>query len=704
MSGIIERMAMGWGRAVGAYRWGVSQVMERGIGQDAALARSANRLFMPGGIPADPRTPSDEQRYETSDDVYAAVGLLADCASMIPWQVTVRGEEVEDHDALALLQIGNSAQGGIDFWTRTWSWLWLLGECFIVIERDNPVAPAMPNALWATSGRYWRVKPGTGDRYIDEYRFVPPGKAEDHAIVYDPLDVIPLISFNPRDPLRGMSPLSPLRLGLDAEREAKSANRDLFRNGPMIDAVISPADGTTLTQQQREQFKDELDQKFVATGRRHRPLVPPIGVRVDQVALTPRDAEFLGLDKLTTYDVAKAYRIPPMFLGLLDHATLRNFETGYRALWELAVFPVLRRAGATLTITLGRQFGEDLVIQPHPEVMKEKLQDEKAIADTMGVLVRSGYDRLAVAQMMLGDHIDETFVSDLVPVVLQDPDQAGAANGFRTAFVPDQANNRRRAYSRAASSQPRDELLAARAVVESAAERDIRDGLQAQADRVTEALRGVWSTRDAAGDMTAVVFPEWTDDPMADALAGVLANGVDAGAEATSVVYGITVDYNAVSDESRSFAAEHVGREVRHVNDTTRGYIQQAIADGLAAQDNLKQIEARIVEAFGLAGEDDELNRYRNRARTIAETEVAASYNHGSNHAIEAAGLRREWLWSGLAKDTRHDDIDGQTRGAGEAFDVHGYSARYPGDPVLPAGERINCKCSLGVAEEDDDA
>ena len=39
--------------------------------------------------------------------------------------------------------------------------------------------------------------------------------------------------------------------------------------------------------------------------------------------------------------------------------------------------------------------------------------------------------------------------------------------------------------------------------------------------------------------------------------------------------------------------------------------------------------------------------------------------------------------------------LNGQQRPMGEAFDAGGIPIRYPGDPMAPIEETINCRCAL---------
>ena len=75
---------------------------------------------------------------------------------------------------------------------------------------------------------------------------------------------------------------------------------------------------------------------------------------------------------------------------------------------------------------------------------------------------------------------------------------------------------------------------------------------------------------------------------------------------------------------------------------------------------------------------------------------------HNQTEAVKATdafkkGLRfKQWI---TQQDERvrvsHKVLDGQTIPVDEDFNVSGNSASYPGDPRLPIGEKINCRCKL---------
>lgn len=334
--------------------------------------------------PVDPLALDYETCYARCDDVYAAVSLLADNAAQVPFTVRVGERPAPDHPLARLLAELNPFQGAGEFWARAYAYLWLTGECYLLAQRGAAGAPA---ELWAFSGRC--LEPVADPRlYLSHYRFRPPGDGGQPLRV-ERADVTPLLLFHPQRPLRGLSPLSALRLGLATELHAKRANHDLFERGLMTDVAIT---FDFATDEQRQRTREALRAAHVGDGRRHGFLMLERSTSIEPLALTPRDAEFLELDRLTTRDVAKAYRIPPMFLAQLDHATLRNYETAYRALWELAILPRVNQVAAALSEHLARWWGPEVRVVPETSGIAALRAGDSERATTYRELVGAGLD------------------------------------------------------------------------------------------------------------------------------------------------------------------------------------------------------------------------------------------------------------------------------------------------------------------------
>jgi HK97 family phage portal protein len=84
-----------------------------------------------------------------------------------------------------------------------------------------------------------------------------------------------------------------------------------------------------------------------------RPLLLDGGMRWQAMSLTPAEMDFVGLKAAAAREIALAFGVPPMLLGLPGDATYANYREANRALWRLTVLPMAERILAGLSEGLG---------------------------------------------------------------------------------------------------------------------------------------------------------------------------------------------------------------------------------------------------------------------------------------------------------------------------------------------------------------
>lgn len=142
----------------------------------------------------------------------------------------------------------------------------------------------------------------------------------------------------------------------------------------------------------------------------------------------------------------------------------------------------------------------------------------------------------------------------------------------------------------------------------------------------------------------------------------------------------------------RAFITGEGAAAVKGITERTRKIVRSVLNEAAAAGDGIevaaRKLRQRVAE---LAPK---------RARVIARTELVSASNYGSLLGAQATGVRLEKFWI-ATKDGRtridHANADGQGAPLQDGFfQVGGHPCRYPGDPLLPAGERANCRCAVG--------
>ena len=127
------------------------------------------------------------------------------------------------------------------------------------------------------------------------------------------------------------------------------------------------------------------------------------------------------------------------------------------------------------------------------------------------------------------------------------------------------------------------------------------------------------------------------------------------------------------------------------------------ITDGTNAGETRDQIAARVDKVLSYTGSE----RWPNRAKVIAQTEVNRAYGAGTMAAgLEQARVTGRQLtkrWD-TKDDNRvrspHQQVDGATVPIWAPFYVGDVPMMFPGDPSAPPELVINCRCQLHIGNE----
>lgn len=137
---------------------------------------------------------------------------------------------------------------------------------------------------------------------------------------------------------------------------------------------------------------------------------------------------------------------------------------------------------------------------------------------------------------------------------------------------------------------------------------------------------------------------------------------------------------------------------VRHVEENTKEEIRRLTAESLAEGESVDELAKRFESS-------PEIGNDRVRAQRIAQTESAAAAGFGSQNAYEQAEdqgvvLQKRWLTVG-DENVRESHAANERQGPIPVRATYVNGMRYPGDPLAPAGERINERCDqVPVVEE----
>jgi HK97 family phage portal protein len=204
------------------------------------------------------------------------------------------------------------------------------------------------------------------DGWPEAYDYRAGGSVRRFPLNTDGVGLLHLKLFHPLDDHLGFPPLAAAQVALDLSNAAATWNKALLDNSarPSGALVYQPKEGGNLSPDQYERLKQELDNGYSGPLRAGRPLLLEGGLDWKSMGLSPKDMDFVEARNGAARDIALAFGVPPMLLGIPGDNTYANYQEANRAFYRLTVLPMLTRTAASLSTWLARSHGEGLRLEP----------------------------------------------------------------------------------------------------------------------------------------------------------------------------------------------------------------------------------------------------------------------------------------------------------------------------------------------------
>ena len=158
-------------------------------------------------------------------------------------------------------------------------------------------------------------------------------------------NIVHLRAFHPTDDHYGAGCLAAAAQAVAIHNAASQWNRSLLANAarPSGALVYDGGDAAGLSAEQFDRLKAELAAAFQGQANAGRPMLLEGGLDWKAMSLSPADMDFATLKAAAARDIALAFGVPPMLLGLPGDNTYANYREANRALWRLTLLPLATR-------------------------------------------------------------------------------------------------------------------------------------------------------------------------------------------------------------------------------------------------------------------------------------------------------------------------------------------------------------------------
>ncbi len=164
-------------------------------------------------------------------------------------------------------------------------------------------------------------------------------------------DVIHIRNMHPLDDHYGLGCLGAASGPVAIHNAAAKWNKALLDNAARPSGALTydTGDGGGLSGEQFDRLRAELDASFAGAMNAGRPMLLEGGLKWQALSLSPADMDFVGLKEGAAREIALAFGVPPMLLGLPGDATYANYREANKALWRQAILPLAGKILGALT-------------------------------------------------------------------------------------------------------------------------------------------------------------------------------------------------------------------------------------------------------------------------------------------------------------------------------------------------------------------
>lgn len=153
-------------------------------------------------------------------------------------------------------------------------------------------------------------------------------------------ELIHIRTHHPLDDHYGLGCLGAASGAIAIHNASAKWNKALLDNAARPSGALVHEAAEALSGEQFDRLKEELAAQFAGSANAGRPLLLEGGLKWQALSLTPADMDFAGLKAAAAREIALAFGVPPMLLGLPGDATYANYREANKALWRQAILPL----------------------------------------------------------------------------------------------------------------------------------------------------------------------------------------------------------------------------------------------------------------------------------------------------------------------------------------------------------------------------
>ena len=295
---------------------------------------------------------------------FRAVKLISEAAAALPLILQDAERRYEAHPVMTLIRRPNPAQGKAELFEAVYAQILLSGNAYLEAVA-GVTGGGVPAELHVLRSDRMSLVPGA-DGWPVAYDYTVGTRRHRFDMTGGAAPVCHIRAFHPQDDHYGLSPMQAAATAIEVHNAASRWSKALLDNAarPSGAIVYRGEGGATLTSDQYARLVEEMEAHHQGARNAGRPMLLEGGLDWKPMGFSPSDMEFQKTKEAAAREIAIAFGVPPMLIGIPGDATYANYQEANRAFYRLTVLPLVAKVTASVGHWLSGFTGEAVELRP----------------------------------------------------------------------------------------------------------------------------------------------------------------------------------------------------------------------------------------------------------------------------------------------------------------------------------------------------
>ncbi len=286
--------------------------------------------------------------------LYRTISLIARSVASIKWNVYEDDVLLENSEIKNFICMPNGKRDRYNLVESAISYLLLCGNIYLYMSK-NPLEMQIlrPDRV--------EIVPTRDNTEISHYEYcVNNSKFK----IADTGRVIHIKFFNPIDDWYGFSPVHACAYSVDQHNAVSKHNISVLnKGGRPSGCLIHSNENGPLTESQVNRLRDDVDTVYSGTDNAGKILLLDGEFKWQDFGDYSKDFDFNKGKEISAREIAQAFGVPPMLVGVTGDSTFANYKEARFHFWEDTVIPLAEYFVAELTVWLNKNIQSNITIK-----------------------------------------------------------------------------------------------------------------------------------------------------------------------------------------------------------------------------------------------------------------------------------------------------------------------------------------------------